>query len=180
MSSTPPCTRIASYENHPCNRRCGFVGSHTCKALARAGYTPVTFDNLERGHNWAVRWGPLERGDIRDEKDLHRAFDAWRPWAVMHFAAYAYVGESSVEPIKYYHTNVGGTAELLKACAAFGCENVVFSSSCATYGIPARLPVGEKDPQQPVNPYGYTKLVAERMLSDVALATCHNCRLREE
>ena len=148
----------------------GFVGSHTCKALARAGYTPVTFDNLERGHNWAVRWGPLERGDIRDEKDLHRAFVAWRPWAVMHFAAYAYVGKSSVEPIKYYHTNVGGTAKLLKACAAFGCENVVFSSSCATYGIPARLPVGEKDPQQPVNPYGYTKLVAERMLSDVEAA----------
>src|SRR3977135_573172 len=97
----------------------GFVGSHACKALARAGYRPVTFDNLERGHRWAVKWGPLERGDIRDEADLRRAFESWHPWAVMHFAAYAYVGESSVEPLKYYDTNVCGTAKLLKTCAAF-------------------------------------------------------------
>lgn len=148
----------------------GFVGSHACKALARSGFKPVVFDNLERGHDWAVKWGPLERGDIRDENDLHRAFEAWRPWAVMHFAAYAYVGESSVEPIKYYDTNVGGTAKLLKACKAFECKNVVLSSSCATYGIPARLPLAEEDPQQPVNPYGYAKLVAERMLKDVEAA----------
>ena len=78
----------------------GFVGSHACKALARAGYVPITFDNLERGHEWAVKWGPLERGDLRDEKDLQRAFEAWRPSAVMHFAAYAYVGESTAEPAK--------------------------------------------------------------------------------
>jgi UDP-arabinose 4-epimerase len=148
----------------------GFVGSHACKALARAGYVPITFDNLERGHEWAVKWGPLERGDLRDEKDLQRAFEAWRPSAVMHFAAYAYVGESTAEPAKYYDINVGGTAKLLKACAAFGCDKIVFSSSCATYGIPERLPLREDDAQAPVNPYGYTKLVVERMLKEAEAA----------
>jgi UDP-arabinose 4-epimerase len=148
----------------------GFVGSHACKALARAGYLPVTFDSLERGHDWAVKWGPLEQGDLRNENDLQRVFEAWRPWAVVHFAAYAYVGESNNEPLKYYDTNIGGTAKLLKACAAFECKNIVFSSSCATYGVPQRLPLKEDDPQQPVNPYGYTKLVVERMLKDAEAA----------
>lgn len=148
----------------------GFVGSHACKALARAGYAPVTFDNLERGHDWAVKWGPFEQGDLREESDLGRVFKTWQPWAVMHFAAYAYVGESSVEPIKYYDTNIGGTTKLLKACVAFGCKNIVFSSSCATYGVPARLPLTENEAQQPVNPYGYTKLVVERMLRDAEAA----------
>jgi UDP-arabinose 4-epimerase len=148
----------------------GFVGSHACKALAHAGCTPVTFDNLERGHEWAVKWGPLERGDIRDENRLRSAFETWRPEAVVHFAAYAYVGESGSEPLKYYQTNIGGTANLLKACASFGCKYVVFSSSCATYGEPERLPVRESDPQHPINPYGYTKLAVERMLRDVEAA----------
>jgi UDP-arabinose 4-epimerase len=148
----------------------GFVGSHACKALARAGHRPVTFDNLERGHEWAVKWGPLERGDLRDECELRRTFERWQPAAVIHFAAYAYVGESTAEPLKYYDNNVGGTARLLKTCADFGCKHFVFSSSCATYGIPAQLPLRETDPQEPVNPYGYTKLVAERMLKQVEAA----------
>jgi len=148
----------------------GFVGSHARKALARAGYCPVTLDNLERGHQWAVKWGPIERGDLRDEKVLRRVFETCKPWGVMHFAAYAYVGESNVDPLKYYDNNVGGTANLLKACAAFECRNFIFSSSCATYGIPSRLPLREDDPQQPVNPYGYTKLVVERMLRDAEAA----------
>jgi len=148
----------------------GFVGSHACKALARAGHRPVAFDNLERGHEWAVKWGPLERGDLRRVDDLRRAFETWRPSAVMHFAAYAYVGESTTEPLKYYETNVGGTAKLLAACASHGCRNIVFSSSCATYGVPARLPLTESDPQNPVNPYGQTKLVAERMLKEAEAA----------
>src|SRR6516162_10254827 len=97
----------------------GFVGSHACKALARAGYTPVTFDNLERGHRWAVKWGPFEHADIKNERDLHRVFEKWRPSAVVHFAAYAYVGESVENPAKYYDNNVGGTGKLLAACAAF-------------------------------------------------------------
>src|ERR1700733_792677 len=90
----------------------GFVGSHACKALASAGYLPVTLDNLERGHEWAVKWGPLERVDIRDEQAVRRTFEAWRPWAIVHFAAYAYVGESGAKPLKYYENNVGGTLNL--------------------------------------------------------------------
>jgi UDP-glucose-4-epimerase GalE len=148
----------------------GFVGSHACKALSRGGYLPVTFDNLERGHERAVKWGPLERGDLRNHDDLKRAFATHRPWAVMHFAAYAYVGESTAEPAKYYDNNIGGSAKLLQACAAFGCRNVVFSSSCATYGIPERLPITEATTQNPVNPYGYTKLAVERMLMDAEAA----------
>ncbi len=148
----------------------GFVGSHACKALFRAGYLPVTFDNLEHGHE-RVKWGPLERGDLRNETDLHRAFEARRPWAVMHFSAYTYVGESTVDPLRYYDNNVGGTAKLLQACASFGCQNVVFSSSCATYGVPDRLPITEDAAQNPANPYGYTKLVVERMLKDAEVAS---------
>jgi UDP-arabinose 4-epimerase len=148
----------------------GFVGSHACKALARAGYLPVVFDNLEYGHEWAVKWGPLERGDLRNAHDLARVFTARRPWAVMHFAAYAYVGESVTAPAKYYDNNIGGTAKLVAACAAHGCGHFVFSSTCATYGVPARLPLTEESPQQPVNPYGYTKLVVERLLKDAEAA----------
>src|SRR3989304_6485204 len=148
----------------------GFVGSHTCKALARAGYLPVTLDNLERGHRWAVKLGPFEQADLRSERDLQRVFEKWTPSAVIHFGAYAYVGESVDEPIKYYDNNIGGTAKLLAACAAFGCKNIVFSSTCATYGLPARLPLKEDHPQRPVNPYGYTKLVVEHMLKDTEAA----------
>ena len=148
----------------------GFVGSHTCKALTRAGYTPITFDNLERGHRWAVKWGPFEQGDIRNEKDLERVFQKWRPWAAVHFAAYAYVGESTQDPAKYYDNNIGGTAKLLAACAPHNCKNFVFSSTCATYGVPAGLPLKEDDEQRPINPYGYSKLAVERMLRDVDTA----------
>jgi UDP-arabinose 4-epimerase len=152
----------------------GFVGSHACKALARAGFLPVVFDSLEHGHDWAVKWGPLERGDLRNEQDLARAFAARQPWAVMHFAAYAYVGESVAAPAKYYDNNIGGTSKLIAACAAHGCRNIVFSSTCATYGVPERLPLAEDSPQQPVNPYGYTKLVVERLLKDAE--TAHGIR----
>ena len=148
----------------------GFVGSHTCKALANAGYLPVVFDNLEQGHERAVKWGPLEHGDLRNSDNLNRVFTSYNPWAVIHFAAYAYVGESVNDPAKYYDNNVGGTAKLVAACAAHGCGHVVLSSSCATYGIPERLPLTEDSVQQPVNPYGYTKLVVERLLKDAEKA----------
>jgi len=152
----------------------GFVGSHACKALAQAGYNPITFDNLERGHPWAVKWGPLETGDLRNAEDLRRVFHKWKPQAVIHFGGYAYVGESVQNPTMYFDTNIGGTAKLLEACSAFECRNVVFSSSCATYGVPENLPLKEDDPQRPINPYGYSKLVAERMLKDVE--TSHGIR----
>jgi UDP-arabinose 4-epimerase len=148
----------------------GFVGSHACKALGGAGYLPVTFDNLERGHERAVKWGPLERGDLRNYDDLKRAFTAHRPWAVMHFAAYSYVGESTAEPLKYYENDIGGSAKLLQACTAFDCKNFIFSSSCATYGMPDRVPITEATPQNPVSPYGYTKLAVEHMLKDAEVA----------
>jgi UDP-glucose-4-epimerase GalE len=148
----------------------GFVGSHVCKALAKAGYRPIAFDNLERGHAWAVKWGPFEYGDLRDEGDIRRAFEARTPSAVIHLAAYTYVAESVIDPSRYYENNIGGTAKLLAACAAFGCRRIVLSSSSATYGIPAQLPLVEETVQRPVNPYGYTKLVAEQLLKDVKAA----------
>jgi UDP-arabinose 4-epimerase len=148
----------------------GFVGSHACKTLARTGYLPVCFDSLERGHEWAVKRGPPERGDLRNEQDLRRAFEARRPRAVMHFAGYTFVGESVLDPMKYYEANIGGTAKLLSVCAAFQCDNIVVSSSCATYGLPAQVPLKEGDSQNPINPYGYSELVVERMLKDAEAA----------
>jgi len=149
----------------------GYIGSHTCKALAQAGYTPICFDNLERGHGWAVKWGPLEKGDLRNQSDVDRAFAKWRPSAVIHFAAYAYVAESTVDPIKYYHNNVGGSVNLIRACSESDCKRIVFSSSCATYGVPLRLPLTEDHNQNPVSPYGFTKLVVERMLRESEIAS---------
>jgi UDP-arabinose 4-epimerase len=148
----------------------GYIGSHACKALARAGYTPVVYDNLVRGHEWAVKWGPFERGDILDGARLAEVVAAHRPAAVMHFAAFAYVGESVAEPAKYYRNNVQGTLCLLAAMRAVGVDKLVFSSSCATYGIPAETPIREDMPQAPINPYGATKLMVEQILADYRAA----------
>jgi len=148
----------------------GFIGSHTCKALAGRGHTPVAYDNLSRGHEWAVKWGPLERGDIADGARLREVLDRYRPAAVMHFAAFAYVGESVADPLLYYRNNVGGSQALLAAVLAYGGLPVVFSSTCATYGLPQRLPLSEDHPQAPINPYGFTKLTVERMLADLDAA----------
>ncbi len=144
----------------------GYVGSHACKALAAAGHTPVVYDNLGRGHRELVRWGPLEVGDLRDAARLDEVLARHRPAAVMHFAAFAYVGESVQDPGLYYRNNVGGTLELLEAMRRAGVGALVFSSTCATYGIPERMPIGEDTPQRPINPYGSTKLVIERVLAD--------------
>lgn len=148
----------------------GYIGSHACKALARAGYTPVAYDNLVYGHEWAVKWGPLERGDILDRSRLDEVINHYRPNAVMHFAAFAYVGESVNDPGKYYRNNVVGTLTLLEAMRDHGIGRIVFSSSCAVYGIPERLPIREDAPQQPINPYGASKAIIERMLKDFAAA----------
>ena len=142
----------------------GYIGSHACKALARAGYQPVVFDNLSRGHREAVRWGPLIEGDLADRNRLVMALEKHQVAAVMHFAAYAYVGESVADPAMYYRNNLGGSLSLIEAMRETGVDKIVFSSTCATYGIPAGSPIRESAPQLPVNPYGETKLAIERAL----------------
>ncbi|WP_243360610.1 UDP-glucose 4-epimerase GalE [Fundidesulfovibrio terrae] len=144
----------------------GYIGSHTCKALKQAGYQPITFDNMVYGHEWAVKWGPLIKGDILDGETLDAVFKQYAPLAVLHFAAFAYVGESVADPEKYYRNNVMGTLSLLSAMRRAKCKNIVFSSTCATYGVPSELPLREDHPQKPINPYGWTKLMMEQTLKD--------------
>ena len=148
----------------------GYIGSHTCKALAAEGFTPVVLDNFVVGHRDAVRWGPCIEGDILDTATVADAIKTHKVEAVIHFAAFAYVGESVLEPAKYYRNNVAGTLSLLDACRSEGVDTVVFSSSCATYGIPDTLPIAETTPQRPINPYGRTKLIVEQVLADYANA----------
>jgi UDP-glucose-4-epimerase GalE len=148
----------------------GYVGSHACKALAQAGFNPVTYDNLSIGNRWAVKWGPLELGDILDVSRLHEVFRKHRPIAVMHFAAFALVGESMQEPSLYYRNNVTGAVNLLDAARLHDVGTFVFSSTCATYGIPDQVPIREDAPQRPVNPYGASKLMVERILADYEMA----------
>jgi len=148
----------------------GFVGSHSCKALRKAGYLPVTYDNLVYGHEWAVKWGPFERGDILHRSRLDDVVEQYRPSAIMHFAAFAYVGESVTDPGTYYRNNVAGSLNLLEVARDHGIDKFVFSSTCATYGIPDQLPITEDTPQRPISPYGATKLMVERMLADFGAA----------
>jgi UDP-arabinose 4-epimerase len=148
----------------------GFIGSHTCKTLAADGFLPVAFDDLSRGHADFVRWGPLVKGDILDLAALNAAFERHRPVAVIHFAALAYVGESMSQPLAYYRVNVAGLVNVLEAMLRYGTRTIVFSSSCATYGIPERLPIAENAPQRPINPYGRSKLVGEQILADACTA----------
>ncbi len=149
----------------------GYIGSHACKALAAKGHVPITYDDLSRGNRWAVKWGPLLEGDIADATRLRAALEQYRPAALMHFSAYAYVGESVEKPLLYYRNNFAGTASLLHTLTEFGCIPVVFSSSCAVYGKPERLPIPEEHPQRPINPYGHSKLFVERMLADLRTAS---------
>lgn len=148
----------------------GYVGSHACKALAAAGYLPVTYDNLSTGNEWAVRWGPLENGDIRDRSRLDAVLRTARPLAIMHFAGVAIVGDSSCQPDYYYDVNLAGTINLISACHERGITTLIFSSSCATYGIPVNCPIRETTPQCPINPYGASKQMAERALVDFSAA----------
>ncbi|TGQ38327.1 UDP-glucose 4-epimerase GalE [Mesorhizobium sp. M00.F.Ca.ET.216.01.1.1] len=148
----------------------GYIGSHTAKLLSLGEVEPVVYDNLTTGNRSAVRWGPFVQGDILDRAHLTRALALFEPDAVIHFAASAYVGESVEDPSKYYQNNVAGTLSLLDACREAKVDKVIFSSSCATYGIPAALPIREGTPQNPVNPYGRTKLIAEQMLGDFSAA----------
>ncbi len=142
----------------------GFVGSHACKALAAAGYRPVVYDNLSRGHREAVKWGPLIEGDILDRAHLEAVMREFKPAAVMHFAAFAYVGESMANPALYFENNVVGTARLLEAMRASGVKTLVFSSSCAVYGGIHDQPIDESTPCDPTSFYGQTKLNCEQLI----------------
>ena len=144
----------------------GYIGSHVCKALNINGYVPVVYDNLSRGNRWSVKWGPLVIGDICDSHSLDKVLQEYRPDAVMHFAAFAYVGESMDDPLKYYRNNVAGSLTLLEAMRRNGVEMMIFSSTCTTYGLPEVIPITEDHPQRPINPYGASKLMIERMLQD--------------
>jgi UDP-arabinose 4-epimerase len=148
----------------------GFVGSHVCKEIDARGWEPICYDNLSTGHRELVRWGPLVEGDIRDRERLSWALKHHAPAALVHLAAHAYVGESVIEPAKYYSNNVQGTIALVEACRDVGVTNIVFSSSCAVYGRPRQLPITEDAALQPVSPYGRSKLLAEWMLADYEAA----------
>lgn len=146
----------------------GYIGSHTCKALQRSGHNPVTLDNLVYGHEWAVRWGPFYRLGLHETEKIITLLKQEKISAVVHFAAFAYVGESVQDPLKYYENNVAGTVALLQAMQAANVQQIVFSSSCATYGLPDKVPIVEETAQNPINPYGQTKLVIEKILKDLA------------
>jgi UDP-arabinose 4-epimerase len=148
----------------------GYVGSHCCKAFAQAGWRVVVYDNLSRGWREMVRWGELIEADILDRAALDRAMEAVRPDAVAHFAAVAYVGESVELPGLYYRNNALGTLNILDAMLAAGVQRILFSSTCATYGAPVRTPIDESHPQNPINPYGWSKLIVEKMLADYGAA----------
>jgi UDP-glucose 4-epimerase len=146
----------------------GYVGSHCCLALSRAGHKIVVYDNLSNGHARFAKWGPLEQGDIRDRARLAQVFATHKPDAVLHCAALIEVGESVKYPDRFYDVNVAGTLGLFEAMEAAGCRAFVFSSTCATYGAPQRLPMDESHPQWPLSPYGWTKLMVERIAHDLA------------
>jgi UDP-glucose 4-epimerase len=147
----------------------GYVGSHTVKLLLERGHDVLVYDNLSNGHRQAVGAAELVVGDLLDGEKLRGEIERTDIEAVVHFAALAYVGESVTDPAKYYRNNVVGTLSLLDAMRETGVKRIVFSSTCATYGEPEQVPIGEGHPQRPVNPYGFTKLVIERALADY----CH-------
>lgn len=144
----------------------GYIGSYMCKYLSKSGFRPIVLDDLSTGHREAVRWGPFYEAAISDDALLNRIFSENTISAVMHFAACCYVGESVNAPAKYYLNNVASTIHLLDAMLKNKVNNFIFSSSCATYGEPNELPITETHPQCPINPYGWTKLMVEKILDD--------------
>jgi UDP-glucose-4-epimerase GalE len=142
----------------------GYIGSQTAKLVAAAGEQPVVFDNLVYGHRWAVKWGPLIEGDLADAALVAKVLKEHRITAVIHFAAYAYVGESVTNPRKYFRNNLANSLNLLDAMVDVGVRDIVFSSTCATYGEPTHVPISESHIQAPVNPYGESKLAVEKVM----------------
>ena len=149
----------------------GYIGSHAVKALGRAGHEICVFDNLSTGHEWAVLSGRLVKGDLEDRSAIDKVLKEFRPEAVMHFAAFIQVEESVREPLKYYRNNVANTLNLLEAMRANGIGYFIYSSTAAVYGIPEKIPVSESAPMLPINPYGMTKVMIEKVLADLAAAT---------
>jgi UDP-glucose 4-epimerase len=145
----------------------GYIGSHTCLDLSSRGFRPIVFDNLSNGHAEFVQWGPLEVGDIRDRRRIDEVLDKYKPEAIVHFAAAIEVGASVQDPSSYYENNVSGSITLLRAAQAAGIDKIVFSSTCATYGAPLTTPMSETHSQNPLNPYGQSKLIVEQILKDL-------------
>lgn len=148
----------------------GYIGSHACKALKQAGFTPVVYDNLITGWQDAVKFGPFEQGDLTDRARLDQVFSKYQPVAVMHFAALSQVGEAMSQPGRYWANNVGGSLNLIEASVAAGCLDFVFSSTCATYGEHDNVVLDENTPQQPLNAYGASKRAVEDILTDFEAA----------
>jgi len=148
----------------------GYIGSYMCKYLAKKGYNPIVLDNLVYGHRQAVGWGPFIKASMADSKLLKSIFTEYRVEAVMHFAAFCYVGESVLEPGKYYRNNVANTLNLLEVMIENNVKSFIFSSSCATYGEPIEIPITERHPQNPITPYGRSKLMVEQILKDFSNA----------
>ena len=144
----------------------GYIGSHTCKMLAKSGHDVMVVDNLSRGHRDLAKWGHLVEADIRETSVLRETMRWFKPEAVIHFAAFAYVGESVTNPHMYYDNNVNGTLSILKAMTEAKVSRLIVSSTCATYGQPDKLPITEETPQAPINPYGMSKLMMERICQD--------------
>ena len=148
----------------------GYIGSHCCKELSKKGFHPITIDNLVYGHKDFVRWGEFFQGDVGDPVHLKECLSQYKIDAVMHFAAYAYVGESVEDPLKYYENNLGNTIQLLHAVLENNIKYFVFSSTCSTYGNPQKTPIDEDHPLNPINPYGKTKRMIEEILRDYQTA----------
>ena len=148
----------------------GYIGSHVVKALGEAGYRVVTYDNLSTGHPWAVLYGDLVVGDLADKGKLRDVFGHYRPKAVMHFAAHIVVPESVRNPLKYYRNNTVNAVNLLETCLEFGVVNFIFSSTAAVYGEPQKVPIDEGAPLEPINPYGQSKVLVEKILADCTRA----------
>lgn len=144
----------------------GYIGSHVNKQLNKEGYETIVLDNLVYGHREAVKWGHFIQGDLKNIEDIEKVFLNYKIDAVFHFAAYAYVGESVEEPEKYYYNNVVNTLNLLHVMKKYGCMKIIFSSTCATYGEPEKTPITEDMLQNPINPYGATKWMVERIFRD--------------
>jgi len=148
----------------------GYIGSHINKELNKQGYETVVIDNLSYGHEDFVKWGVLERVDLSNSREIRKVFQNYPIDAVMHFAAFTYVGESVEDPQKYYLNNLRNTLNLLKVMLEFEVEKIVFSSTCATYGDPLEIPITEDHPQNPISPYGRGKFMVEQVLRDYSQA----------